>query len=51
MLLLGEAVLRLFPALIDVSVLDRFHPSPRSEVALRLGLPVSAERKKISTAQ
>jgi hypothetical protein len=51
MLLLGEAVLRLFPALIDVSVLDRFHPSLRSEVALRLGLPVSAERKKISAAQ
>ena len=51
MLLLGEATLRLFPSLIDVAVLDRFHPVPRSEVAARLGLPVSAERKKVSAAQ
>ena len=39
MLLLGEATLRLFPSLIDVAVLDRFHPSLRREVAYRLTLP------------
>jgi hypothetical protein len=52
-LLLGipELVLRLFPSLIAVSVIDRMHPDLRSEIATQLDLPVSRDYEIIRSAE
>ncbi len=52
-LLLGipELVLRLFPSLIAVSVIDRMHPDLRSEIASRLDLPVGSDYQIIPSAE
>jgi hypothetical protein len=50
-LLLLEPVLRLAPSLIPISVLHRFTPSLRQEVAERLNLPTTRTRPVILAAQ
>jgi hypothetical protein len=50
-LLLLESVLRLAPSLIPISVLHRFTPSLRQEVAERLNLPTTRTRPVILAAQ
>lgn len=46
-----EAVLRLFPSLIAVSVIDRMHPALRSELAARLDLPVEGDYAVIAPSE
>ncbi|MGE0151105.1 MAG: SGNH/GDSL hydrolase family protein [Reyranellaceae bacterium] len=51
MLLLAEGMLRLMPSLIGVAVLERFHPSLRTEIAGRLGLATQADRLIVASAE
>ena len=46
-----ELVLRVMPSLISVAVLERMHPSLRSEIAGQLGLPTAGEYVVIESAQ
>jgi hypothetical protein len=46
-----EAVLRVWPTLIGISVLDRMHPDLRSEIARRLDLPTVDEYTAITSAE
>ena len=46
-----ELVLRMFPSLVSVSVIDRMHPDLRTEIAARLNLPVQEDYAIIPSAE
>ncbi len=53
LLMLGvvEIALRVSPSLIGVAILERFHPSLRTEIAGRLGLSTEADRYVLRSAE
>ena len=51
MLIGAEVLLRLFPSLIAISVIERMHPELRARIATQFGLPTTGDYDVLSTAE
>jgi hypothetical protein len=47
----GEVLLRLFPSLVAISVIERMHPELRAKIATQLGLPTTSDYDVLSSAE
>jgi hypothetical protein len=50
-LVIGEIVLRISPSLMSPAVIDRFHPTIREEVSMRIGLTTKSDRVVVESAE